>query len=461
MSFLVFSCTDTLTNIGSGIQPASDQITIGTDTFHLKTETVFVDSIFSRPDSFLLGTFYDTKFGTVQADILAQVNCPVGFKFPPNAIPDSASVVLYYRTWFGSQYSPLDVNVYELNKTIFDYSSLYPSNLNPDFYTDRSVKLGERIFTAHDVVVLSNDSTYQGWRRKIKLSDDFVNQFFKDSYYTSTSKFLNFFKGIYVTANYGAASLLTINQLDLNYYYHYTYVTKNISGGDSIVTVKNNVVFPANSEVRQVNRFTHNDRRSVVQIRDSVNYISSPANLQTRVYIPLSRIKKHMDAGINGKKLTVNSALLRVDVTETEQDTASQHTPVRYLLLIKESAKDRFFINRELPSDTCAIRGDYTAEEIGLTGVYRYYYSFKISKLIANEILIHGSSVPENMAMRLVPVKIATSTSSSGTVSYESVKEDYLMSAVTIRSGNVIEAKDAKDNKPTLPMCIKLVYSGF
>lgn len=90
LSLFVFSCTDTISDIGKSIQPVSDQIKIGTDTFHLTTNTVFVDSIFSRPDSFLLGTFYDTKFGTTQADILAQINCPEGFKFPTNSVADSA-----------------------------------------------------------------------------------------------------------------------------------------------------------------------------------------------------------------------------------------------------------------------------------------------------------------------------------------------------------------------------------
>ena len=65
----------------------------------------------------------------------------------------------------------------------------------------------------------------------------------------------------------------------------------------------------------------------------------------------------------------------------------------------------------------------------------------------------------ENLALLLVPVKISTSTSTSGVTSYISVKEDYLMSAVTIRSGKEIDPKSG--NQVTIPMHINVVYSGF
>jgi hypothetical protein len=450
LSLFVYSCSDNLTNVGSGIQPASDQITVGTDTFHVSTENVLVDYINSRPDSFLLGTFNDAKFGSTQADILAQVNCPEGFKFPPLSTPDSAVVVMYYKTWFGSKYSPLEVKLYEMTKNTFDYSSLYPSNLDPTIYTDLSKPLASRIFSAKDAVKLRSDST----AIRFKLSSDFVQRFFDASHYSSTSTFLNFFKGIYITAGYGAATLLNVEQIDLHYYYNYKYTTQDIHGNDSIGTRNTYLIFPANSEVRQVNRFLHNDRATVVQQRDSVNYIATPANLQTRVNIPLNRISQHMKKGVNGKTpLTVNSALLKVEVTETELDTAL-HPVVKYLLLMKESAKSRFFNNRELPSDTCAIRGDYTTAEVGTTGVYKHYYTFNLAKLIVNELKNAektGKTPLDKLNMLLVPVKIATATSTSGVVSYTSVKEDYEMSAVTIRSGKNTYS----------PMRINVVYSGF
>ncbi len=443
LSFFVYSCTDNITDIGKGVQPSSDQITIGTDTFHLSSKTIFVESIFSRPDSFLLGTFYDTKFGTTQADILAQVNCPEGFKFPPNSVPDSAKIILYYTGCFGDTLSPLDLNIYEINKQTFTYTSFYPSNVNPSDYTDRSLKLGERIIRAGAKTSVPKTIEF-------KLKSDFIQRFFNDTHFKSTDDFLGFFKGMYITANFGASTLLNIGLINLRYYYHYNYQTKNIYGGDSTATVNDYLSFPANSEVRQVNRIQHPDRASVIPQNSEVNYLASPANLQTQITLPLNNIKNRLNNGINDKKLTINSALLKVEVTNTEQDTVL-HPIVKYVLLVKESAIDRFFNNKELPSDTCSVLAQYYSTQIGTTGVYEQYYTFNVAKLIANELknAPKNSSIPP-LNLRLIPVAVGTTTTST-TTSITSVKQQYLMSAVTIRSGK----------NSSSPMKLNMVYSGF
>jgi len=451
LSLFVFSCSDSLTDIGSGIQPSSDQIKIGTDTFHLSSETVPVDFVYSKTDSFMLGNYYDTKFGSTHADILAQVNCPVGFKFPAETglHADSASVVLVYYTWFGNKYSPLDVNIYEMNKSTFNYTTLYPTNLDPTVYTDKtsSNKLSQRIFSAKDPGVTRSDST----SIRFPLSSTFVQRFFSSTDFSSTDNFLKEFKGIYITANYGTASLLNVSKIFIYYYYHYTYITKNIHGGDSTVTVNNSLAFPANSEVRQVNHFVHADRTTVFRPADEANYVASPANLNTRVSIPLSRIKQRMDAGIANKKLTINSAVLKVEITDLDLDTTVSAPTVKYMLLIKESAIDRFFSKKELPSDTCAVLATHTSSLItNSTTVYEDYYKFGIAKLIANELKVanlKGVNPADQLNLRLIPVQVTYNSSGSIT----SVKHDYLLSAVTFRS-----AKNTVS-----PMRVNVVYSGF
>ena len=448
LSLFVFSCSDNLSDIGSGIQPLSDQITVKPDTFHITSTTVPVESIYSKPDSFLLGTYYDTKFGSTKAEILAQVNCPVGFKFPANSVPDSASVQLLYDTWFGSKDSPLDVNIYEMNKGTFNFSQLYPTNIDPSTYTDQSVKLSERIFSAKDAVKLRADTT----AIVFQLNSSFVKRFFNSSFYASTDTFLTHFKGMYITANYGSGTLLNISQVNLRYYYHYTYITQNVHGGDSTVTVNNNLFFPANSEVRQVNRFLHLDRATIVKPADSVTYVASPANLDTRVIIPLNKINQRMNDSIRNKKnLTVNSALLKVEATDITTDTV--HAPTtKYMLLIKESAINRFFNNKELPSDTCAVLASHTVSlVVNSTTVYEDYYTFSVAKLIANELniakLTPNIPVMDQLNLRLIPVQVTLN--SSGTIT--AVKQDNLMSAVSIRSGK----------NPYSPLRLNLVYSGF
>ena len=157
-----------------------------------------------------------------------------------------------------------------------------------------------------------------------------------------------------------------------------------------------------------------------------------------------------MEAGIANKKLTINSALLKIEATDIKTDTVSAPT-TRYMLLIKEEAVDRFFKNQELPNDTCAVLAGHTlALVVNTTDVYQDYYSFSVAKLIANELKIakdNGKVPVEQIPMRLVPVLVTLDTSGNVTA----VKQDFLMSAVTIRS-----AKNTYS-----PMRINVVYSGF
>jgi len=443
LSFLFFSCNDDLTDLGVGIRPLSDSISIGTDVFSVSTKSIPVEYIISRPDSFLLGSYYDNKFGTLQADIFAQLQGPIGVSFPvvPNAAPDSAILYLYYQSWFGDSYSPMEVNIYEMNKSTFEYSTPYPSNLDPTVYTDHSILLGHRIFSAKDATQTRSDST----SIIFKLTDEFRNRFFKvfSTKFATDTEFLDFFKGIHITANYGASTMLNIQRIDLRYYYHYDYKK---AGEDTLTRVKNIVHFPANSEVRQVNRFVRTTTNDIIKsIPDSLNYISSPANIQTQVVIPLKDMQQKIESVIQGKKQTVNSALLKVDVSEVDTRLIPQPI-VQYMLLIKESAIDRFFKNNELPSDTCAIIAPYTASLISNTSLYKRYYTFNMAKLVANELKLN-KNISNAFTLRLVPVSVKFNSSNAIT----GVKAQYLMSSVVINGGS----------KKVSPMKISLVYSGF
>jgi hypothetical protein len=447
LSLFVSSCADSITDIGKGIQPSTDQISIGTDIFHVSTNTLFVDSIVLKPDSFLLGTFYDTKFGTIKADILAQVDCPVGYKFNPNAKVDSAKIILSYRSCFGDTLAPLDINIYEMDKQTFLFSGVYPSNLNPLDYTTLNKKLGERIIRS------GQNSTY-GKNIEFRLDTNslFVKGLRDDTHFKSNDAFNQFFGGMYINTKFGASTLLNLGSINLIYYFHYTYPTKNINGRDSTAIVNDKIPFSANSWVRQVNRIQYPDRKTVVKLSNDKNYLASPVNLQTQVVINLDSIQKKLNAGINGKKLTINSALLRVDITDTEQDTIL-HPVVKYVLLVKESAINRFFNNKESPSDTCSVLAHYTTNLItGTTNTYEHYYTFSLAKLIANELkrVPQGSAI-KPLNLRLIPVAVNTATSSNGSVTISSVKQQFLMNAATILSGS----------NTTSPMRLKMVYSGF
>jgi hypothetical protein len=248
---------------------------------------------------------------------------------------------------------------------------------------------------------------------------------------------------VYVKVNFGTSALLNINKLYLESYYHYPVVR---NGKDTTLTGL--LQFPANLNVRQVNRIVHPDMAAVkakLQQLDSVNYISSPANIQTSIVVPLARMKQRMDAKILNKNLTMNNVIIKAEVTELDSSTYAQPRVVS-LMIIKDSELSEFFKKNEIPSGSNAVLGTYYSA----TTTTAPYYSFSIAKLIATEIktaATNGTALPENLTLRLVPVDVTYNSSQVVTA----VKQQNSMSAVTIRSGK---------NK-AFPMRIHVVYSGF
>jgi hypothetical protein len=448
---LLSACSDiNVSDMGSQLLPTGDQITVSSETFTVQSEDYIVPSIYAYPDSFLLGTFYDEKYGTTHADILAQVEKPAQYIYPENVsiTPDSVYLLLYYKQYFGDRYSPMHISVYEMNKATFNYTQAYPSNLNPADYTDKSLLLGQKTITAVDASG-EGDSTVVA----IKLSNEFLQRFSKASpdIYEDEAKFLDFFKGLYITTDFGSATMLYLKQIDLEYFHHYTYSGKSTSGQDSTITVNNVFTFPANQSVRQVNRFLHPDienvKASLQAKTKQVHYISSPANIFTKVRLPIRSMHSTMESA--DKRLSINSAKLRLDMGEI--DTNNFSMPISSsLLLVRQNAVDRFFAKKELPSDTVAIVGTYSYELNPTTNEYDFYYEFDLARYIANEFKqanLLNTVLPEYADFVVVPVRVTTNSSNYVT----KVKHQILMNAVTICGGQ----------HPDKPMKIRTIFSKF
>ncbi|NLZ95769.1 MAG: DUF4270 domain-containing protein [Bacteroidales bacterium] len=120
---LLYSCDDSLKNIGFTIQPESDRITVGIDSLYISAKTVSVDSllpggIFAKTNSPVLGEYKDPLFGTIKSDFAGEFYYPEGNKFPDNTTIDSVKVAVFYNSWRGDSLAPVNLSVYEINKTL-------------------------------------------------------------------------------------------------------------------------------------------------------------------------------------------------------------------------------------------------------------------------------------------------------------------------------------------------------
>lgn len=457
---LTASCKDDTNTAGSSSLQDKDGIRVKADTFAMQSALGLSQAMTLTPDSFLLGEC-DTHFGTIKADILTQLACPEGFAYPQNsnATVDSVCLFLYYNSWYGDGYAPLGITVYQIDRNALNYDDRYPSDTTLSAFCSLAdsthICAQSRIIIPAeptDTVYSSSSSTYIPYIR-IKLTDEFAKRFFQIQQFDSQDDFVQQFKGLYITSDFGGSTVLYVSDISMAVYYHFDYA---VEGTDTIMTdIK---AFYANSEVKQVNRYIYPDRQNVIRQLDMVqdtDFIVSPANIYTHLSLHIDTILRRMETQLGSEqdyRIYVNRATLTLDVLYNADNTSTRprdtwDKPATYMMLIKEDYMETFFAKNHLPSDTAAIIGTLTATTDSLANV-SYSYSYDLSKLLTNQL--RSDAPAEVVNFMLVPVAVSTTTSSS-TTTITSVKPLQTISATCIRSA---------DN-PIDPMDIEMVYSAF
>ena len=465
------SCKNDVANTGQSVLGEEDAIIVLADTFSFSSRIDSCAAIISQADSFLLGEL-ETDYGLLRASILTQLACPEGYHYPADFSVDSVDSIclfMYYSSWVGDANSPIAVNAYMLDKKTFRYSSTYPTDLNIDDYCsrDKSILCNHRIVVASEKLdSVQNSSGKYIPMVRMRVNDDFTREFASIQSFDDQDAFNELFKGLLIETSFGSSTMLNVTDIALGVYYHFSY---NKAGRDTIVNDMK--AFYANSEVRTVNHLYYQDKAQwldeLKQDSDTYNYIIAPAGVYTRMSFPMAQIADsiivQMRDPVTGdtiKRPYVNKAQVRVSVENVFSGSTSEITrndwlqPSDYMLLIKESSMERFFAEKELPTDTCALLGQLTQDK-DADGNTIYYYSYDMSDFISN--WVRDRMLPENqrkyasdesiLNMLLVPVSVGTSTSSSTTV-VSSVRQQQTMSATKIKS--------AKNG-----MQLEMVYSGF
>lgn len=434
-------------SVGIEIQPQQDEITICSDTFLIESENYYVPAISAQADSMILGEFYSAKYGTTKAELLLQIAPPVDYRFPEakyNPQPDSLVLMMYYDTWFGSSYAPIEFSIYEINKQSIDYNTQYLSNLNIGDFCDSTILMGKRLMTSIDLSradSVSEDTAATPYVR-YKFDQTQLERFFNmpQEVYKSEEAFLNEFKGLYLTTRYGSSTMICFNQISMYLYYHYTYQR---NGKDTIVNTT--IIFPSNKEVRQLNKFTHPNIEEIAVCHDSLNYIKSAAGIYPKIRIPIGKMSKHIYSKIGDKQLNINAAEIIIENISYDSTDVFMGQPY-YLLALTTEQFDDFIKYNTIPSatDTTAVIADYLVNK----GGYKLDLAYFITKHLRNEIVQEDDVIE----MILMPVIVESATSTSiGATSITNIKPLTQLAATTIRSGK----------NEYSPMRMKILYNGF
>ncbi len=435
-------------SVGVTVRPQDDIIIQGADTFHIASADIYENVMSAQADSMYLGEFYSPVFGTTKAELLVQLAPPQKYEFPNdsyNPQPDSLVLTMYYKSWYGARNIPLEISVYELNKGSIEFKEQYLSDLDINNYTDKSTLMGRKLVTSVDLSIPDSVKEVDGWIPSVRYKFDStqLQRFYNiaKNPYDNINDFLDNFKGMYITSDYGASTVFNFFQIDLKLYYHYTYKK---DGKD--IKVNTSILYPANKEVRQLNKFSHNDLKDVVVPNDSINFIKASAGVYTKLSVPIGKIAKKIGNKICDKTLQISGADILIEPAEMEENTLDLSAP-SHLMAISEDEYADFLNKYDVPTavDTNAVIAYASSEG------YKMDISYYLVKHLRNKI---AGEVDENETLDLILLPVTlnqVADQNSGTVVTTRIRPQSEVGGVRIRSGK----------NPNSPMKMRVVYTGF
>jgi len=440
------SCNDS-NMLGTSIQPDKDKISVAYDTVHVKTKTIFMDSVLLRNSVFALGSFKDHTYGTTKSDFMAQLYCAREFEIPDDVNQiDSAYIYLYYTTWFGDSTALNTISVYQLNNPL-DVNQTYFANTDVSKYCDKTKLIAKGSFIAGDVYSTDSVRALSTYAPSIKLplSMTLAQQFLKDSRtnpekFQTPEAFQKYFNGIYVTTETGDGSIVYLTNVELELCFD-TWLKNETNGlRDSLVIGAS--YFPITKEVKQINLADHPDSSFYVKPSptDSINYIYAPAGMFTEVTIPDSIFAKG-NGKLSGK--TINGLRLTVLATQLEDDDWDYAmSPPSALLLLKKSDATNFFKNYELNDGVYSFLATYDSDSEDYVFDLTAYANKMVHKMDGTGDVDDFDPFTE---MILIPVTVVQNSDD------ENVRIDHMITpaAVKVRSGN----------HATQPMSLEVLYS--
>ena len=344
------ACDDNLTSLGSSIQPGGYNIFVGSDTISLTAVTrSFNDSVYARTVYGLLGEYTDPVFGKIKSDYLCEFYCAESSTFADpykkGITIDSVRLNTEFTYFTGDTVSPMGLSVYEVTKPL---KAFFFTSANPENYCDMKKLLGQSIFYIQDV-----PDTVIGSTRIRTISanlDPELGKRFYEKWKAESATFKNsnalkeFFKGVYVTTNFGSGSIINVDYTEFDI--HYTYKIKNAANtADSAVAR----IFrlPVTPEVIQMNHVKNSPPAGMITEGPAdTAYMSTPAGLYTEVTIPLNAIVNAAVTGA-GKDAVINAANFRI-LGNTEKETESGLSRPSDILFINRDSLPNFFFNRKL-----------------------------------------------------------------------------------------------------------------
>lgn len=401
IALFLHSCDDSLKNLGFTIQPESDRITVGTDSLFIKAKTISVDSLlpdgmFAKTKSPVLGQLKDPLFGSTKSDYVGEFYYPEGKNFPDNATVDSVKVAVFYNSWQGDSLAPVGLSVYEVNKSLPTGSHF--TKFDPANYVDSDNPIGKTVFTAANIEVpkAERESSEYYHRAFVDLPTSLGERIYNLSQNIDdldTDKFKEYFKGLYLTTDFGAGTMLTVDHTYL--YIHFNYLDEKGSSTEQDTIRSGTTIFNTTPEVIQINQI-ENDNEKLLEENEDYAFIKSPAGVYTEITFPFSeKAEKLNNQALNLAKFTVSA------LPDEDSDLNYKLKPAPYLLLLQKDELKDFFESRKMPDNLTSFYAQLDETT--------YTYNFGNLSEMVNYYKEENDGKVKDLEYLLVPVDITIS----------------------------------------------------
>lgn len=324
-ALLISGCKDENNNLGLDIQPPYDKLAVKyTDTTTVIAYSQVVDSVRTDETSVnLLGSIADPVFGLSTASIYTQFRLGVSsHDFGDSPVLDSLILSLDYSKIYGDTLAPMTVKVYEVAEQF---------QLDSQYYSFQSVAVKETLLGLKTFVpdlrtdvIIGTDTLDPHLRINLgNLTTELAEKLFNapaDSM-ADNSSFLNYFYGLYITAENAASggSIIYFNLLSdisqMTLYYHN-------DASDSI-----SYSYVINTNCARFGHFDHDYSQASTEFKsqvidkdtmlgNSTCYVQSLAGVKTFLRFP------HIRNYYEDKKIAVNEAMIFLSCRETEPELA-------------------------------------------------------------------------------------------------------------------------------------------
>lgn len=371
----------------------------------------------SRTTMQLLGSLKAKGFGEISSDVVTQYmpSASVDTQYVTADDIDSVKMIMaiYADGFTGDSAMPIGITVYPLTRQL--PSPIY-SSFDPTGYYDASNPWGSTTFStlikgAEYTGADSNGKIFKNIAvdLPVQLGRDLYNQY-KESpeTFSTPQSFAQWFPGLYITSTFGSGRVTRIDNNVITVYYHRTLppevtgqetdtvvgATASYMGVTPEIITNNNIRLSLSDDITR-------------RVADGEQLVVAPLGYDVEFTFPGRKIVDDYNAQA-GPLAVINSLSFSLPAEQISNDYGI--TPPPYLLMVKKSERDNFFLKNQVNDNVTSFYATYNSSTRS--------YEFSSMREYVLDLLSKDEVTDEDCEFVLTPVLVAFYENSSSSSYY-------------------------------------------